>query len=68
MSITGINVIHEGVEITTEGEGIAEREVILRIFAVIISKNKESQTFFVEREGACHARQIIDTEMAENDA
>ena len=68
MSMTGMNGIHEGIKITTEGEGIAEREVILRIFAVIISKNKESQTFFVEREGACHARQIIDTEMAKNDA
>ena len=63
-----MDVIHEGVEITTEGEGIAEREVILRIFAIIVRKSKESQTFFVEREGACHARQIIDTEMAENDA
>ncbi len=63
-----MNGIHEGIEIRTEREDFAEGEVVLRIFAVIIGKRKESEAAVIERESTRDARQIIDAEMSEHDA
>ena len=67
MPMTGMNGIHERIEITAEREGIAECEIVLRIFAVVIGKSEESEAAVIERESTRDARQIIDAEMAEHD-
>ena len=68
MPMSGMDVIHEGIEITAEREDIAKVIVVLRIFAVRIRKSQESQPVFVEGERAGHARQVIHAEVSENDA
>ena len=66
--MTGMDGVHERVEIRAEREDIAEAVVVLRIFAVIVGKGQKSQTAVVEGEHTRHASQIVHTEMAEHDA
>ena len=65
---TGLDGIHKGVEIGAEREGVAQGVIVLRIFAVIVRENKESQAVVIEREDRGYARQIFHTEMAEDNA
>lgn len=66
--MSGMDGIHEFVEIRAERERVAQGIIVLRIFAVLVRESEERQTAFVEGEDSGHACQIVHTEMTEHDA
>ena len=68
MPMSGTDGVHHCVEIRAEREGVAQVVVVLRIFAILISKGQESQTAVIEGEDGGHACQIVHAEMTERDA
>ena len=67
MSMSVMNGIHERVKITAESEHIAQGEIVLRIFAIIVRKNEEREAAVIERERTRQTRQIFHAEMSEHD-